>query len=175
MPVRGRALPRLEGQPIKVALLPWLTVSGGKLLSRESRGHEVHAASFLRTRRIVLDRALVDDPPNFERILVHEIFHFVWLRMGNVKRQSFESLLAGERSRGELGFSAEALKGKLTESDRARRSKRWRAYACESFCDTAAWYYSTLARHEEWTLAARFRQQRAAWFRESFDGATASI
>ena len=171
----GRALPDLEGKPILVELRPCLTAHRGRLLSGETRGRPVHGASFLRARRIVLDRELEQDPKEFERILIHEIFHFVWVRLGNPRRHSFEALLAAERSRGELGFSAEALKAGLTERDPARRTKRWRSYACESFCDTAAWYYSSARCHDEWTLAPRFVKRRAVWFRESFDGAMASI
>ena len=44
----------------------------------------------------------------------------------------------------------------------------WRDYLCESFCDTAAWIYSGVRRHPEYTLAARHRDRRAEWFRGVF-------
>jgi hypothetical protein len=40
----------------------------------------------------------------------------------------------------------------------------WRRYACESFCDSAAWLFAGLRDHDEFTLALRFRRQRARWF-----------
>jgi hypothetical protein len=44
------------------------------------------------------------------------------------------------------------------------RNRRWREYCCESFCDTAAWLYAGVARHEEFTLAAPLRAARRKWF-----------
>ena len=107
------------------------------------------------------------DPEDFARIFVHELFHFVWLRLGNTKRKSYERLLAGElrrRAGGELGWSAEWRKGKLARRDSMARTRRWREYCCESFCDTAAWLYAGVARHEEFTLAAPLRAARRKWF-----------
>lgn len=123
----------------------------------------------------MLDSVLLDDPPEFERILLHEVHHFIWARLGNPARWSYERLVAGERSKGELGWSAEGLKIKLLPDDRLQRTRRWRDYVCESFCDTGAWFYSRVKKHEEWTLAGRFRERRAQWFREYFAGSKASL
>ena len=68
------------------------------------------------------------------------------------------------RAKGELGWSAEWRKAKLTAADGERRSRRWREYCCESFCDTAAWLYSVTSSHAEYTLAGRFRIARRRWF-----------
>ena len=93
----------------------------GKLLSgKSSPGKEVHAASLIRQRRIVLDAELKKKPMELKRILIHELFHFAWLRLGNPGRRSFEELLRAEvreRVRGELGWSAEHLKLALTRRD----------------------------------------------------------
>ena len=77
--------------------MPALKARRGKLLSgKTERGREVHAGSFLRRRRIVLDAALKAKPRELARILTHELFHFAWLRLGNPKRREFEDLLRGE-------------------------------------------------------------------------------
>lgn len=146
-------LPPFEGAPIIIERSPGL---------RDRRGI-VHAGSFVRERRI----ALACSAAEFPRIFVHELFHFVWVRAGNPKRRSFERLLGGERhadARGELGWSAEWRQAALTPDDLRGRSRRWREYCCESFCDTAAWLYSGLADHPEFTLQHRFRLARRAWF-----------
>src|SRR5580698_9823996 len=118
--------PEVHGQPIGISFTPELRAHRGKLLAgRQSRGREVHAASFLRERRIVLDSALKRKPRELERILTHELFHFVWLRLGNPKRRSYEALLALEMRggvAGELGWSAELVKGTLRRTDRVGRS-----------------------------------------------------
>jgi hypothetical protein len=126
-------------------------------------------------RLILLDRAVLQQPGDFERILVHEIFHFVWVRLGNVKRRSWETLLAKENAPGELGWSSEWRKSKLGLADARSRTPAWRRYACESFCDTAAWLYARLARHEEFTLAGPARAKRKAWFREYIGSGPVSI
>ena len=148
-----KRLPALTGAPIRIETSPGL---------RDRRG-AVHAGSFLRQRRIALNCTRAE----FPRILVHELFHFVWLRAGNPLRQSWEALLKSElaaHARGELGWSAEWRKQALQAIDVQRRSRRWREYCCESFCDTAAWRYSGVRRHAEFTLAARFRAHRRGWF-----------
>jgi hypothetical protein len=109
---------------------------------------------------------------DFERILVHEIFHFVWVRLSNATRWDWEAVLSGERQRrasGELGWSAEWRKQKLKDSDVLGRSAAWRQYACEAFCDTAAWRFAGLREHEEFTLAERFRRKRGAWFAQHLE------
>lgn len=115
----------------------------------------------------MLDRALLDRPGELKRILIHELFHFVWLRIPFAVRLSYEELLRRElaaRARGELGWSAELRKTGLEVEDASGRSRRWRDYACESFCDTAAWIYSGLSRHDEFTLMPRFRRARRRWW-----------
>jgi hypothetical protein len=163
-------MPRLSGRPIRVRFLANLRADRGILRSGGSRGEEVHAGSFLRQREIVLDAALLPDSGELARILVHELFHFVWLRAGNSFRRSWESLLEEELrrgARGELGWSASLRKARITPADRNLRTRRWREYACESFCDTAAWLYSGARRHPEFTLPARFRISRRDWFARS--------
>jgi peroxiredoxin len=65
-----RRLPPLAGRPI--------------LLQRTRGLHDrrgpVHAGAFLRDRRIAFDCTVAE----FPRIFVHELFHFVWLRAGNI-------------------------------------------------------------------------------------------
>lgn len=127
----------------------------------------VHGGAFLRERRIVFDAETVSDPREFARIFVHEVFHFVWLRLGNPRRWSYEALLGEELracARGELGWSAEWRKRRLAPRDMGRRTVRWREYCCESFCDTAAWLYSGVSAHPEYSLARRFREARRRWF-----------
>jgi hypothetical protein len=133
---------------------------------RDRRG-PVHAGSFLRERRIAFNCTRAE----FPRILVHELFHFVWVRAGNPLRLSFEALLRcelAERAGGELGWSAEWRKLALAPDDIASRSRRWREYCCESFCDTGAWLYSGVAGHAEFTLRPRFYKRRRAWFQKAF-------
>lgn len=152
-------LPPVDGAPITVGRVPGL---------RDRRG-AVHAAAFLRERRIALDCSRAE----FPRIFVHELFHFVWLRAGNGPRRSFERILVTERreaARGELGWSAEWRKAALNTADVQNRTRRWREYCCESFCDTAAWLYAGLHRHPEFTLPARFRKGRRAWFATFVNG-----
>lgn len=143
----------MSGAAIRLEFAPGL---------RDRRG-PVHAGSFLRQRRIAFDCTRKE----FPRIYVHELFHFVWLRLGNPARRSWEQVLAAERqagARGELGWSAEWRKVALQPHDVAARSGSWRLYCCESFCDTAAWMYAGLSAHPEFTLASRFRASRRHWF-----------
>ena len=152
-----RRLPPLSGAPIRLERSRGL---------RDRRG-EVHAAASLRRRHMVFDCTRKE----FPRIFVHELFHFVWLRAGNPARLAYEELVAGEfreGARGELGWSAQWRKNALAPGDLAARHRRWREYCCESFCDSAAWLYSGVRRHAEFTLAARFRDRRRAWFLETF-------
>jgi len=162
----GARLPALRGRPIRVGFRPGLWACRGRLVEPE-RGVEVHAAAFLRRRRILLEQALLAHPDELARILVHELFHFVWVRLGNPARRSWEALLSEEIRqgvRGELGYSAEGRKRALRPADFTRRSRRWREYACESFCDTAAWRLAGARRHEEFTLARAAARRRAGWF-----------
>lgn len=149
-----RRLPPVAGQPVEIQRLPGLC---------DERG-PVHAGTFLHQRRIAFDCQARE----FRRIFVHELFHFVWWKAGNPARHSFERLLAAERrrgARGELGWSAEWRRQALRAPDIHSRTRRWREYCCESFCDTAAWLYAGAGRHPEFTLDVRFRPARRAWFR----------
>jgi hypothetical protein len=131
------------------------------------QGTPVHAACFIRERRIVLEQRLLRYSRLLRLILIHEIFHFVWARLGNRKRAEFSRLLEREffsGARGELGESASVKKvGKPMRGTRA-----WSDYVCESFCDTAAFVYSGLRTHAVFTLANRWANRRRSWFETSF-------
>lgn len=117
----------------------------------------------------MLDGDLRRRRDELERIALHELFHFVWVRLGNPLRRSWEDLLRRQMragARGELGWSAERRRMRLQLSDAVRRTRRWREYVCESFCDTAAWRFGASRRHPEFTLEARFRPARSLWFSE---------
>ena len=162
--VLSRLPPLVSISPIRVQRHPGL---------RDGHG-PVHAGSFLRERRIAVDCRRDE----FARVFVHEVFHFAWLRLGNSRRRSFEALLSGEldaRARGELGWSAEWRKRELQPADVAGRSRSWREYCCESFCDSAAWLYSGLKRHPEFTLRGPFRTRRRQWFDQLTAGRALSI
>jgi hypothetical protein len=149
--------PRLVGDPIRVEIRP-------------SLGSHLAGASIPR-RLILLDAAVLAQRGEFERILIHELFHFVWVRLSNQQRVAWEQVLAGEvrnRVKGELGWSAEWRKEILTRADAQLRTPRWRRYACESFCDSAAWMFAGLREHDEFTLAAASRRLRRRWFAEQF-------
>ncbi|MDX2153528.1 MAG: hypothetical protein SFV54_22475 [Bryobacteraceae bacterium] len=168
--IATRRLPELAGAAIRVSFQSSLVAWRGRLLSEGERGQAVHAAAFLRDRRIVLETALLDDRRECSRILVHELFHFAWLRLGNPRRRAWERLLRVEwkrHARGELGWSSESRKASLNGRDVRERTRRWRDYSCESFCDTAAWLYAVIGAHGEYTLAARHRDHRRQWFREN--------
>ena len=159
-----RRLPPLYGQPIRIEQSAGL----------RDRHSAVHAGSFLRERRIAFDCTEAE----FPRIFVHELFHFVWLRLGNPIRRDWEALLQSERkanAAGDLGWSAEWRKQALAPGDIRRRTRRWREYCCESFCDTAAWLYSGTPRHAEFTLPGRFRASRRAWFGTVLEGRQLSV
>jgi hypothetical protein len=174
-------LPPLSGRPIRVEL-------------RRSLGPHLAATSIPR-RLILIDSQTLREPGDFERILVHEIFHFAWRRLSNETRWNWEDMLRSElhaHATGELGWSAEwrknKLKIKLTRMDPTRgtldsrrkpgvartpalgRTPAWRRYACESFCDSAAWLFSGLRDHDEFTLAPRLRRLRAQWFHRHLPG-----
>ena len=164
--------------------LPALTADRRRLYSNRKRGEPVHAASYIRKRRIVLDRELAQQPSELARILVHELFHFAWVRLGNPARGSYAALVREEwrqRARGELGWSAESRKRAMRKPSPGRhrpgapQAADWREYICESFCDTAAFLYSGVRRHPEYTLAARHRTRRAEWFRSVFERGAIAI
>ena len=137
---------------------------------RRSLGSHLAGASIPR-RLILLDAAVLARRGEFERILVHELFHFAWVRLSNQQRLAWEQVLERElreRVKGELGWSAEWRKEILTHADALLRTPKWRRYACESFCDSAAWVYAGLRAHDEFTLAAAPRRLRRRWFKEQF-------
>ncbi|MCA2964260.1 MAG: hypothetical protein INH40_10155 [Acidobacteriaceae bacterium] len=153
-------LPPLAGAPIAFSFTDRLSV----------RGVEMDAAAFLRERRVVLARHLRGR--ELRRVTVHELFHFVWWRLGNPPRRSWEALLRAERSRGEAGWSAEWRKAALSEADRRDRTRRWREYACEAFCDSAAALWASPA---QCTLAPRWLAARRAWFQATLGHRPLSI
>jgi hypothetical protein len=153
----------LTGKPIRISARRDLRCSRGQIFT--GRGTHVHAATFIRQRLIVLDADLLRSDVELRRILIHELFHFVWVRLGNPVRRSFEELLSGQRAiTGELGWSAEYRKQELAASDVRERSRKWREYCCEAFCDTAAYLYARSKQHDEFTLPPLHRRKRIAWF-----------
>ena len=159
-----RRLPPISGAPVRIQSAHAL---GGR------RG-AVHAGAFVRERRMAFDCSRAE----FPHIFVHELFHFIWARLGNPARHSWERLVKREwrtGARGELGWSAEWRKRALAATDVQRRSRRWREYCCESFCDTAAWLYSGARRHREFTLAGVGRTRRRAWFAQRIESRRLSI
>lgn len=156
----------MQGRPIRVRFRNPLRVSRGEITGSDSRGVEVHAASFLPKRLIVLEGALLRNSAELRRVLIHELFHFVWWRLGNPNRHAWEQLLGAEfesNARGDLGWSAQSRKETLARRDREDRNNRWRDYVCESFCDTAAWFFARVPSSEH-TLKPRFCAKRRAWF-----------
>ena len=159
-----RRLPAMTGGSIRLHSVAGL----------RDRSGPVHAGSFLRERRIAFNCTNAE----FPRILVHELFHFVWLRLGNPRRRLWEEQLRGEirsGTSGELGWSAEWRKADLTARDARSRTRSWRLYCCESFCDTAAWLYSGTKAHDEFTLAGKVRLSRRRWFIETIETTQLSI
>ena len=157
-------MPPLTGVAVRVDMVRGL---------RDRHG-PVHAASFPRERRIALDCTRAE----FPRIFAHELAHFIWLRLGNPARRGYEDVVRAEiagTANGELGWSAEWRKRGLRAEDIEGRTRQWREYCCESFCDTAAWLYSAMKRHREFTLRARWRQRRRTWFGEVLGNRTLSI
>jgi hypothetical protein len=160
------------GSPIHISFRSQLTAHRGMLRSREPGcGIGVYAASFIKKRKIIVDRHLLKQPQLLRLIVVHELFHFVWPRLGNGARKEFAELLAQElaqRARGELGESAAVKKSMLGKRDCGARSSQWREYVCESFCDTAAWRYSGVKQNCAFTLALLWRKRRKLWFDTQF-------
>jgi hypothetical protein len=166
-------LPQLAGEPICVRDRAQLNVHRGKLLwGFPPQGIPVHAACFLPEREIVLQTELLERPHRFRFILIHELFHFAWRRLGNARRAEFSNILRAEQqahARGELGDSSNLKKQRLEMRDWMSNSRAWRDYVCESFCDTAGWLFSGIKRDAAFTLAPRWRHRRARWFHDSFE------
>jgi len=149
-----------EGPPVRVRYRANL---------RDLAGHPAYASTSIPGREIALDPELRRTPREHIRILLHEYFHFAWVRLGNQKRWAWEQYLAEEwraGARGEAGWSAEWRKKELTAKDVAARTKRWREYCCESFCDTGAWIQSGVDKEN--TLSAAHQLNRALWFTKQF-------
>ena len=159
-----RRMPPLAGAPVALEIARGL----------RDRSGPVHAGSYMRERRIAFDCTRAE----FPRIFAHEAAHFIWVRLGNAVRRGYEELLRQEAAdgvAGELGWSAEWRKDALSPQDAVQRTRRWREYCCESFCDTAAWLYAGLKSHEEFTLGAAARRVRRAWFGAALGRRTLSI
>jgi hypothetical protein len=136
---------------------------------RDTAGNPAHAATSIPGRIIILDPDLKKRPLEHNRILLHECFHFVWVRLGNPLRRSWEDHLRQELvsgARGEAGWSAEWRKKNLSAVDVRERTRRWREYCCESFCDTAAWIHG--GGNGENTLGVARRSARLLWFEARF-------
>jgi len=172
-------LPQLRGKQIYVSYRPGLTAWRGQLLSRKQKGDAVYAGSFLRKRRIVLEQQMVKTPRVLERIFVHEVFHFVWSRLSAKLRESYSDMVRAEIAagvQGELGWSAESMKLKLSAEDIGIENRRWKDYICESFCDTAGWMYGSASRYAEMTLEDKeIREARRQWMREHIHGRALAI
>jgi hypothetical protein len=165
----------LEGRPIRLRFRPALVAWRGKLYSRRAAGEAIHAGTDIPRRIVTLDSELTKQPSELARILIHEVFHFAWVRLGNPQRASYATLLSDEfhrGARGELGWSAEYRKLDLVREcgreDGVAAHPKWREYVCESFCDTAAWRYSNIAEHDEFSLRPRYCKGREKWFAERF-------
>lgn len=150
--------PLFQGHPV--------TVLNRRRLS-DTYGNPADASTWIRNRLILLDTELAADQPKRHSILLHEYFHFVWVRLGNPKRFAWENFINAQDASpylGEAGWSAQWRKQKLHPEDAESRSRRWREYCCESFCDTGARLYSS--DKSENTLSALPLRKREQWFRE---------
>ena len=151
---------------MKIDFRPNLHARRGKMVAgRLASGEAIHAGALLSKRRVTFDSGLLDDAPELMRIMAHELFHFVWRRLDNATRLDWEQLLASERTRFDLGWSAESRRRAMTREDVRLRTKRWREYCCEAFSDTAAWIFSSGLPHDEFSLPTAARQERRRWFR----------
>jgi hypothetical protein len=151
-----------EGDPIRIRYRANL---------RDTSGNPAHAATFIRKREIIFDPELKKKPRRHTRILLHEYFHFAWVRLGNPRRAAWQALLKSEwqtGARGEAGWSAEWRKQKLSPRDVAGRTRLWCEYCCESFCDTAAFVFAPNPDRSEVTLSLTRLRTRAAWFNNQF-------
>jgi hypothetical protein len=122
----------------------------------------------LRERRVVIEDSLTLRPLELRLIVIHELLHFAWWRLGNARRIGFGALLAEEcvaRTHGELGESSLVAKDAYLSGDGDGKERLWRDYVCESFCDTGAWIFSGIEDHASFQLASRWKTRRAAWFR----------
>lgn len=167
-------LPLQPSSPVQLAFLPGLAVSGGKLLSGGDVGTPVYAAAFLRQRRIILEASLLSDAALLRFIFVHELFHFVWMRLGNSARAEYSRLIAREfmsRARGELGESSAVKRAALGNATQGLlQSAAWREYVCESFCDSAGFLFTGASVHDDPKLGKTWTAIRRRWFDEKLAG-----
>jgi hypothetical protein len=87
-------------------------------------------------------------------------------------RAAYEALIAAEfdsGKTGEMAWSAEWRRNDLISGDREGRTRRWREYLCESFCDTAAAYALGIESHPEITLGPGARRRRHQWMAANLD------
>ncbi len=127
----------------------------------------VHAASFIRRREIYLETQLLARRRKLRMIVAHEVFHFVWVRLGNRLRAEYMGIVRAELAagaKGEVGESAEGWKADVVEQGDGCKDGALRNYVCESFCDTAAWLYSGVRRNGEVRLGVGWRKVRGIWF-----------
>ena len=117
---------------------------------------------------MVFEAGLLSNPAALRFIFVHELFHFVWVRLGNKKRDEYSRLLASEfanKARGELGESSAVKKAELRiRPALSRASKIWRDYVCESFCDSAACIFTDGPVHDGCKLGKGWTALRREWF-----------
>ncbi|WP_155121451.1 hypothetical protein [Bryobacter aggregatus] len=99
-----------------------------------------------------MDLSLVDHAPDLVAIFAHEVYHFVWRRLGHPLRAEWMELLNTEKRPKHAGLSSELRYAEFL----ARKTKAaWKNYGCEAFCDTAA-----VLSHTEKPISLRRKQ----WF-----------
>lgn len=157
---------RFEGPAIDWRFAAGLRVNRGRLETGSGAGVEVHAACFARRRQVIVDRGLARTPGELTRIVIHELFHFVWLRMNNRQRREWGDLLRSERSKGELGWSSEWRRRALAPGEALLNTKRWREYVSESFSDTGAWIESGGTGDQDRLLGAKWIARRRRFMSE---------
>lgn len=172
---KGRSIPPFclwfEGKPIEVSYLDAPRSRRGKLVDGGEHGFALDGCSFIRERRIVLASYLRDKKAEHDRVLLHELFHFVWVRLGNPARREYERIIRAEYQAGvggELGWPSLEAKTRLRTGPKDRNDPLWRDYLCESFCDSAAWLMLERPRSNNVTLPPRSRQPRVRWLERLF-------
>ncbi len=159
-----------EGDPIRIRYRADL---------RDTAGNPAHAATFIRSREIILDPESKKKPRQHRRILLHEYFHFVWVRLGNPRRAAWEALLKSEwetRARGEAGWSAEWRKKNLS----AARCCRPHALLARILLRKLLRYrrvciFAANPDRSEVTLSPTRLRARTAWFPKRFPSQTFAI
>lgn len=80
--------------------------------------------------------------------------------MNNAQRRQWGDLLRSEQSKGELGWSSEWRRRRLSADDPSLNTRRWREYVSESFSDTGAWIESGGAGDQDRKLGRRWIERR---------------